>query len=163
MSVLQQAVQRDPFAELSRFRADFYTCLTGRRDALLELTDALLCTEGPVKTLVDPALASEHRRGHGALYGALKRLQGTHRARPSVASRPRPCRGRAIHKSTSATHLTRLPGSVGRAAVFSNVVFVRMTRRRAPPLISSALQVVRSPHRPRSAGVEAERQAGGAL
>jgi hypothetical protein len=27
-----------------------------------------LCTDGPVKTLVDLALAPEHRRGHGALY-----------------------------------------------------------------------------------------------
>lgn len=56
---------------LSQFRADFYACLTGRSDALFELTDALLCTEGPVKTLVDLALAPEHRRGHGALYGGL--------------------------------------------------------------------------------------------
>ncbi|MEU7107697.1 NF041680 family putative transposase [Streptomyces sp. NPDC046215] len=55
----------------SRFRSDFYACLTGRSDALFELTDALLCTEGPVKTLVDLALAPEHRRGHGALYGGL--------------------------------------------------------------------------------------------
>ncbi|WP_411105316.1 ATP-binding protein [Streptomyces sp. cmx-4-9] len=56
---------------LSQFRTDFYGCLTGRSDALFELTDALLCTEGPVKTLVDLALAPEHRRGHGALYGGL--------------------------------------------------------------------------------------------
>ncbi len=34
-----------------------YDCLTGRRDALFELTDAVLCTDGPVKTLVDLALA----------------------------------------------------------------------------------------------------------
>lgn len=52
---------------LSRFRTDFYGCLTGPSDALFELTDAMLCTEGPVKTLVDLALAAEHRRGHGAL------------------------------------------------------------------------------------------------
>ncbi len=56
MSVLQQAVQVDPFAELSRFRADFYDCLNGRRDALFELADAPLCTKGPVRTLVDLAL-----------------------------------------------------------------------------------------------------------
>ncbi|MGY3205227.1 hypothetical protein ACVW19_005742 [Streptomyces sp. TE5632] len=56
---------------LSQFRADFSACLTGRSDALSELTDALLCTEGPVKTLVDLALAPEHRRGHGALYDGL--------------------------------------------------------------------------------------------
>lgn len=58
-------------ATLSRFRTDFYDCLTARSDGLFELTDALLCTDGPVKTLVDLALAPEHRRGHGALYGGL--------------------------------------------------------------------------------------------
>jgi hypothetical protein len=56
---------------LSRFRTNFYDCLTARADALFELTDALLCTDGPVKTLVDLVLAPEHRRGHGALYDAL--------------------------------------------------------------------------------------------
>nr|WP_020500844.1 NF041680 family putative transposase [Sciscionella marina] len=45
--------------------------MTARADALFELTDAVLCTEGPVKTLVDLSLAPEHRRGHGALYSAL--------------------------------------------------------------------------------------------
>jgi hypothetical protein len=60
MSVLQQPGRRKAFATPSRFRAELYDCLSGRRDALFELTDALLCTDGPVKTLVDPALASEH-------------------------------------------------------------------------------------------------------
>ncbi|MFG2463824.1 NF041680 family putative transposase [Streptomyces sp. NPDC048523] len=71
MSVLQQMDKRTAFATLSRFRAEFYECLNGRGDALFELADALLCTEGPVRTLVDLALAPEHRRGHGALYGGL--------------------------------------------------------------------------------------------
>jgi hypothetical protein len=57
--------------DLSRFREVFYGCLTARADELFELTDALLCTDGPVKTLVELALAPEHRRGHGALYDAL--------------------------------------------------------------------------------------------
>ncbi|GIG53243.1 NF041680 family putative transposase [Dactylosporangium siamense] len=59
------------FGELGRFRREFYRCLTGRADALFELTDALLCTDGPVKTLVDLTLAPEHRRGHGAMYDGL--------------------------------------------------------------------------------------------
>ncbi|MER7489462.1 transposase [Streptomyces sp. NPDC126497] len=58
---------------LSRFRAEFYECLYQRADALFELTDAVLCTDGPVKTLVELSLAVEHRRGHGALYAALDR------------------------------------------------------------------------------------------
>ncbi|KQX44551.1 transposase [Streptomyces sp. Root63] len=67
--------RRKAFAELSRFRADFYDCLDGRGDALFELADALLCTDGPVKTLVDLSLSPEHRRGHGAMYGALNKGQ----------------------------------------------------------------------------------------
>ncbi|MGH3629487.1 MAG: NF041680 family putative transposase [Sciscionella sp.] len=57
--------------DLAGFRCGFYDSLTARADALFELTDALLCTEGPVKTLVGLSLAPEHRRGHGALYDGL--------------------------------------------------------------------------------------------
>ncbi len=57
--------------DLSRFREVLYGCLTARADELFELTDALLCTDGPVKTLVELALAPEHRRGHGALYDGI--------------------------------------------------------------------------------------------
>ena len=56
---------------LSRFRAGWYQCLTARRDGLFELADALLCADGPVKTLVGLSLAPEHRRGHGALYDGV--------------------------------------------------------------------------------------------
>jgi hypothetical protein len=73
MSLPCVGVPQDALGQLSCFRADFYDCLTGRTDALFELTDSLLCTDGPVKTLVGLALAPEHRRGHGALYGALNR------------------------------------------------------------------------------------------
>lgn len=56
---------------LSRFRTEFYDCLTARADTLFDLADAVLCTDGPVRTLVDLSLAPEMRRGHGALYDAL--------------------------------------------------------------------------------------------
>lgn len=72
------------FGELVRFRQEFYECLTARADALFELADAVLCTEGPVRSLVGLSLAPEHRRGHGALYDAvncgrvdIKRLRKT--------------------------------------------------------------------------------------
>jgi hypothetical protein len=58
-------------AALSRLRSELYGCLTARADALFELCDALLCTEAPVKALVDLTLAPEHRRGHGAMYDGL--------------------------------------------------------------------------------------------
>jgi hypothetical protein len=53
------------------FRGQLYECLVRRADELFELTDALLCAEGPVKTLVGLCLVPEHRRGHGALYDAV--------------------------------------------------------------------------------------------
>ncbi|MGH3487817.1 MAG: NF041680 family putative transposase [Actinopolymorphaceae bacterium] len=59
------------FDDLAGFRVDFYDCLTARADALFELADAVLCAEGPVKTLVELCLAVPHRRGHGALYDGL--------------------------------------------------------------------------------------------
>ena len=57
--------------DLDAFRGAFYDCLTLRADALFELTDAVLCAEGPVSTLVGLTLTAEHRRGHGALYDGL--------------------------------------------------------------------------------------------
>jgi DDE superfamily endonuclease len=55
---------------LSAFRTGFYRCLTARADTLFEATDALLCADGPVRSLVDLVLTPEHRRGHGAMYAA---------------------------------------------------------------------------------------------
>jgi len=57
--------------DLARFRGELYECLTARADALFELTDAVLCADGPVKTLVGLSMAPEHRRGHGGLYDGL--------------------------------------------------------------------------------------------
>jgi len=56
---------------LASFREELYQCFTARADELFELADAVLCAEGPVKTLVGLSLAPEHRRGHGALYDGL--------------------------------------------------------------------------------------------
>jgi hypothetical protein len=71
VSLLDDAARVESLSALAGFRTDFYRCLTARADALFELTDALLCTDGPVKTLVDLALAPEHRRSHGMLYDGL--------------------------------------------------------------------------------------------
>lgn len=49
--------------------------LTARSDALFELADAVLCSDGPVRSLAELSLVGEHRRGHGALYAALARGQ----------------------------------------------------------------------------------------
>nr|WP_157978385.1 MULTISPECIES: transposase [Nocardia] len=53
------------------FRRRFYGCLDTRADALFELADAAICSDGPVTSLVELSLAAVFRRGHGALYDAL--------------------------------------------------------------------------------------------
>jgi hypothetical protein len=77
--------------DLDTFRGAFYDCLSLRADALFELTDAVLCAEGPVSTLVGLTLTAEHRRGHGALYDGLGsgRIE-VGRLRRSLASLPVP-------------------------------------------------------------------------
>jgi hypothetical protein len=57
--------------DLVRFRQDFYQCLPVRADALFELTDAILCSTGPVRSLAELSLEPEHRRGHGGLYDGI--------------------------------------------------------------------------------------------
>jgi hypothetical protein len=69
--VLPDTPEAGPAAQLAAFRRDFYQCLTARADALFEITDAVLCADGPVRSLVGLSLAPEHRRGHGALYDGV--------------------------------------------------------------------------------------------
>jgi len=59
------------YLALREFRARLYRCLTARSDALFELTDAILCADHAVTSLVQLSLVPEFRRGHGALYDAL--------------------------------------------------------------------------------------------
>jgi hypothetical protein len=70
-SEAHQREQGETVARLSAFRSLFYTCLSARADALFELTDAVLRAPGPVTSLPELSLQSEHRRGHGAMYDAL--------------------------------------------------------------------------------------------
>ncbi len=75
----------------SHFRDDFFDCLTVRGDALFEVTDALLCKDGPVTAPVDLTLMAEHRRGHGAMYSALNRGDiDVPRLRQVLAGLPQP-------------------------------------------------------------------------
>jgi len=91
LSLLHHDAQREPFAVASHFRDDFYACLTARRDELFELTDALLCADGPVTTPVDLTLLAEHRRGHGSLYDALNHGRiDAGRLRRTLAELPQP-------------------------------------------------------------------------
>ena len=76
---------------LAAFRRELHGCFAARADALFELAEAMLCAEGPVKTLVGLSLAPEHRRGHGALYDALNAGRiDVARLRWSLAALPLP-------------------------------------------------------------------------
>jgi len=76
---------------LVAFRRELHRCFAARADALFELADAVLCADGPVKTLVGLSLAPEHRRGHGALYDALNAGRiDVARLRWSLAALPLP-------------------------------------------------------------------------
>src|SRR6266513_2040513 len=80
-----------PAAVLSRFRRDFRACLTARADELSELADAVLCADGPVRSLAVLSLAPEHRRGHGALYDAVSHGRiSIRRLRRALAGLPLP-------------------------------------------------------------------------
>ena len=74
-SLPQCAPNVEDIGVLSGLRRELYRCLTARGDALFELADAVLCADGPVRTLVGLSLAPEHRRGHGALYDAVNHGQ----------------------------------------------------------------------------------------
>jgi hypothetical protein len=77
--------------ELGQFRWEFYRSCTARADALFELTDAVLCADGPVRSLVELSLVAEHRRGHGAMYDALAHGAITpQRLRRALAGLPLP-------------------------------------------------------------------------
>jgi DDE superfamily endonuclease len=91
MDSLPEDAGAGPAAVLSRFRLDFHACLTARADELSELADAVLCADGPVRTLAGLSLAAEHRRGHGALYDAVNHGRiDIARLRRSVAGLPLP-------------------------------------------------------------------------
>src|SRR5450755_1259512 len=90
-SLLEHATDVEPLAVLSRFRLDFHACLTARAYELSELADAVLCADGPVRTLAGLSLAPEHRRGHGALYDAVNHGRiSVGRLRRTLAGLPLP-------------------------------------------------------------------------
>ncbi|AIA01356.1 transposase [Streptomyces noursei] len=91
MSLEQLGFLRVAFVEVSRLRTELYGRLTARGEALFVSCDALLCTDGPVRTLVDRAPAPEHHRGHGTLYGGLNQGQiDVARLRRALVATPLP-------------------------------------------------------------------------
>lgn|SRR5512144_1403556 len=96
-SLPQDADSVEPIEGLCRFRWDFYSCLRARADVLFELTDAVLCSDGPVRTLAELSLEPEHRRGHGGLYDGINagRIEFA-RSRRTLAGLPLPRVGERI-------------------------------------------------------------------
>ncbi|MGY5124211.1 NF041680 family putative transposase [Streptomyces nigrescens] len=91
MSLLPDDALEEAFAGASRFRGEFYACLTSRGDELFELSDAVLCADGAVRSAVDLTLLPEHRRGHGAMYDGLNHGRiDAERLRTAVADLPLP-------------------------------------------------------------------------
>jgi hypothetical protein len=58
-------------AALIGFREDFFASLASWGDALFELTDAVLCSAGPVSSVPSLSLEPVFRRSHGSVYKAL--------------------------------------------------------------------------------------------
>jgi DDE superfamily endonuclease len=73
--------------DLTRFRQELYQSLSKRADALFELVDAVLCVDGPVRSLPELSLVGVHRRGHAGL--AHGRLD-TERLRRALVAGPLP-------------------------------------------------------------------------
>jgi DDE superfamily endonuclease len=60
-------------ATLIQFRDDFFDSLSSWSDALFELTDAVMCSPGPVASVPSLSLEPVFRRSHGSVYKALAR------------------------------------------------------------------------------------------
>ena len=65
----------EPPDALQTFRRSLYECFHRRRDALFELTDAILTADGADPSPAHLSLEAPHRRGWGSLYAALNRGQ----------------------------------------------------------------------------------------
>src|SRR5205809_6097582 len=91
MTSVHDPVRGAAFGELRRFRREFYGCLKARADAVFELADAVLCADGPVRSLAELSLVGEHRRGHGSSYAALGDCRiDVERLRTALAAVPLP-------------------------------------------------------------------------
>jgi hypothetical protein len=62
---------RPDLEQLIAFRKRFHALCWRRADALFELTDGVLCAQGPVRSPVELSMEPEFHRGHGSVYDAL--------------------------------------------------------------------------------------------
>ena len=76
-SLQDGAADVESLAVLSRFRLDFHACLAARRDEILELADAALCADAPVRDLAGLSLAAAHRHSAAGRGGEARPLTAT--------------------------------------------------------------------------------------
>ena len=106
----------------------------------------MLCAGGPVTSLVELTLITEHRRGHGAMYDALNQGRvDPQRLRRAVASLPLPrvAEGGSCSRWMSARGCTRTPRPAGTGWHLRRASTAVGTRPRA--LTAVVTQVVTQP------------------
>ena len=81
------------FLALREFRSKLYACLTARADALFELTDAILCADHAVTSLVQQSLARSSAAATGRCMPRWR--PGGSMRRPSPRCSPARCRSSA--------------------------------------------------------------------
>ena len=111
---------------LMAFRRELHGCLTRRADGLPELTDAILCVEGPVRSPAELSVEPEFRRGHGSVYDALAggRIDAARLRRLQVAAMPAPGAADPLMFGIDVTPLPRPD------AVFADALVMVMVRVR---------------------------------
>lgn len=144
----------EPLHDLSGFRLEFYDVLAARADALFELVDAILCTDGLVRALVELSLAPEHRRGHGALYDAVRAGRiDLERLRVAIGALPMPraADGRIVLAVDVSNWLRPMPPPApsGCSATSTGVDAVRISSSRAGRTRSSPRSSPAAPPGPR--------------
>ena len=130
MESLHDHARGSALGELSRFRQEFYTSLTARADALFELSDAVLCADGPVRslTIASPARSCPRRAAVAPVLGP-----GAAAAQASTSGqRSRSAASEVGHSTTPAASDPRCPVRLGR--------FTQIQARRDTPVFGRIQQ-----------------------
>lgn len=106
---VKQAGRDSERAPLVAFRQQLHHCFSRRADALSELTDAILCADGPVRSPAELSMEPEFRRGHGSVYGALARgrIDTARLRRLQVGAMAAPAAGQPLMFGIDVTPLAR--------------------------------------------------------
>src|ERR1035437_1971010 len=108
-SVQDRAADVECLAELAGFRQELYRCFTRRGDALMGLSDAMLCRSGPVDSPVELCMEPEFGRGHGSVFDCLNggRIDFAALRAAQIAVLPPPLAGQPMMFAIDQTPLAR--------------------------------------------------------